>query len=60
MCVVVVDFILFNMEIMFDFVVLVCVYIKCVCDIGYDIGCVWYVEDFEFGIGGDVDFIGVK
>ncbi|MEO1553765.1 MAG: hypothetical protein AAFR82_07480 [Pseudomonadota bacterium] len=30
-------------------------FIKRACDIGHDIGCAWYAEDLEMGIGGAVD-----
>ena len=59
-CVAAADFILLNMEITSDPAVLVRAYTKRACDIGHDIGCAWYAEDLEFGIGGDVDLIGAK
>ena len=27
-------------------------YVKRACDIGHGIGCAWYAEDLELGIGG--------
>ncbi len=59
-CVAAADFILLNMEITSDPAALVRAYTKRACDIGHDIGCAWYAEDLEFGIGGDVDLIGAK
>ena len=30
-------------------------FIKRACEIGHDVGCAWYAEDLEMGIGGSVD-----
>lgn len=30
------------------------------CKIGHDVGCAWYAEDLELGIGGDVDITGAR
>ncbi|MEO1189149.1 MAG: hypothetical protein AAFW60_08750, partial [Pseudomonadota bacterium] len=30
-------------------------FVKRACDIGHDVGCAWYAEDLEMGIGGAVD-----
>lgn len=30
-------------------------FIKRACEIGHDVGCAWYAEDLEMGIGGAVD-----
>jgi|GEM_PF-2839876 len=30
-------------------------FVKRACDIGHDVGCAWYAEDLEQGIGGTVD-----
>ncbi|MEL6824810.1 MAG: hypothetical protein AAFN91_01075 [Pseudomonadota bacterium] len=30
-------------------------FIKRACEIGHDVGCAWYAEDLELGIGGSVD-----
>lgn len=30
------------------------------CNIGHDVGCAWYAEDLELGIGGDVDITGAR
>ena len=30
-------------------------FIKRACDIGHGVGCAWYAEDLELGIGGRAD-----
>lgn len=59
-CVSAADFILINTDIASEPAALVRAYTKRACDIGHDVGCAWYAEDLEFGIGGDVDLIGAK
>lgn len=35
-------------------------FIKRACDIGHDVGCAWYAEDLELGIGGAVDLAAAR
>jgi len=35
-------------------------FIKRACEIGHDVGCAWYAEDLELGIGGDVDLAAAR
>ena len=35
-------------------------YTERACRIGHDVGCAWYADNLEFGIGGDIDLDGAR
>ena len=55
LCVSAADFVLINMKDSEDRATQVRDFIKRACDIGHRVGCAWYAEDLELGIGGEVD-----
>lgn len=55
LCVSAADFVLINMRDNEDRAALVRDFTKRACDIGHSVGCAWYAEDLELGIGGSVD-----
>lgn len=55
LCVAAADFVLINMKSSDDRAMWVRTYVKRACDIGHDVGCAWYAEDLELGIGGSAD-----
>ncbi|MFN3212620.1 MAG: tetratricopeptide repeat protein [Henriciella sp.] len=60
LCVSAADFLLINMEAGEDRATQIRTYIKRACEIGHDIGCAWYAEDLELGIGGQADPQGAR
>lgn len=60
LCVSAADFILINKPAGAERASMVRTYIKRACDIGHAVGCAWYAEDLELGIGGDVDLIAAR
>lgn len=59
-CVSAADFVLINMEAGEDRASQIRSFIKRACDIGHDVGCAWYAEDLELGIGGSADPSGAR
>jgi len=59
-CVSAADFVLINLEPGEDRAALVRAFTKRACDVGHDVGCAWYSENLEFGIGGEIDLAGAK
>ncbi|MEM7330394.1 MAG: tetratricopeptide repeat protein [Pseudomonadota bacterium] len=55
LCVSAADFVLINESFGEERSARVRTYIKRACEIGHDVGCAWYAEDLELGIGGAVD-----
>lgn len=55
LCVSAADYILINETAGADRSALVRTFIRRACNIGHDVGCAWYAEDLELGIGGAVD-----
>lgn len=55
LCVSAADYILIHETAGFERGERVRTFIKRACDIGHDVGCAWYAEDLELGIGGNVD-----
>lgn len=55
LCVSAADYVLINAPASVSRSARVRAFIKRACDIGHDVGCAWYAEDLELGIGGDVD-----
>ncbi|GAB5454440.1 MAG: hypothetical protein Hens2KO_06690 [Henriciella sp.] len=55
LCVSAADFVLINMKSSAERATRVRSFIKRACDIGHGVGCAWYAEDLELGIGGQVD-----
>ena len=55
LCVSAADYILINERSGADRSARVRTFIRRACSIGHDVGCAWYAEDLELGIGGDVD-----
>ena len=55
LCVSAADFVLINETASLERSAQVRTFIKRACEIGHDVGCAWYAEDLELGIGGDVD-----
>lgn len=55
LCVAAADFVLINMKSSDERAMWVRSYVKRACDIGHGIGCAWYAEDLELGIGGTAD-----
>lgn len=59
-CVSAADFILINLKDGEDRASQIRSFIKRACDIGHDVGCAWYAEDLELGIGGSADPSGAR
>lgn len=55
LCVSAADFVLINMKSSEDRAARVRDFTKRACDIGHGVGCAWYAEDLELGIGGAID-----
>lgn len=55
LCVSAADFVLINMKSSEERATRVRSFIKRACDIGHGVGCAWYAEDLELGIGGQPD-----
>ena len=55
LCVSAADFVLINMKSSEQRAAQVRGFIKRACDIGHGVGCAWYAEDLELGIGGRAD-----
>ncbi|MEO1322446.1 MAG: tetratricopeptide repeat protein [Pseudomonadota bacterium] len=55
LCVSAADYVLINAPADLDRSARVRTFIKRACEIGHDVGCAWYAEDLELGIGGNVD-----
>ncbi len=60
MCVAAADFVLIHMKSGPERSALVRVFTERACAIGHDIGCAWYAEDLELGLGGEVDLAAAK
>lgn len=60
LCVSAADFLLIHMEAGEDRATQIRTYTKRACEIGHDIGCAWYAEDLELGIGGLADPQGAR
>jgi TPR repeat protein len=60
LCVSAADYILINERAGQARSVRVRAFIKRACDIGHDVGCAWYAEDLELGIGGAVDLAAAR
>lgn len=59
-CVAAADFIMIHMKSGPRRSALVRTFTARACDLGHDIGCAWYAEDLELGLGGDVDLAAAK
>lgn len=55
LCVSAADFIIINESASDERGARVRTFIERACEIGHDVGCAWYAEDLEFGIGGAID-----
>ena len=55
MCVAAADFVLIHMDSGPERSALVRVFTERACAIGHDVGCAWYAEDLELGLGGEID-----
>lgn len=60
LCVSAADYILINEPASTERSARVRAFIQRACTIGHDVGCAWYAEDLEFGIGGAVDLAGAR
>lgn len=59
-CVAAADFIMIHMKSGPERSALVRTFTARACALGHDIGCAWYAEDLELGLGGDVDLAAAK
>lgn len=59
-CVAAADFIMIHMKSGPQRSALVRTFTARACELGHDIGCAWYAEDLELGLGGDVDLAAAK
>ncbi|MEM9055342.1 MAG: hypothetical protein AAGB16_08455 [Pseudomonadota bacterium] len=60
LCVAAADFVLINMESGQERAGEIRDLIKRSCELGHDVGCAWYAEDLELGLGGAIDLEGAK
>lgn len=59
-CVAAADFIMIHMKSGPQRSALVRTFTARACNLGHDIGCAWYAEDLELGLGGEVDLVAAK
>lgn len=59
-CVAAADFVMIHMKASEDRSAKVRAFTQRACELGHDIGCAWFAEDLELGLGGEVDLLAAK